>query len=214
MAVESVSDTNFQAEVLGSEVPVLIDFYADWCAPCRQLSPIVEEIASELAGKVKVVKIDVDRSPAVAGSFQVRSIPTLAVIHGRQIVAQQAGVVPKEVILEMLAPVLPADASQLKPEELAAALETRRVLPVDVRDARSHGRARIPGAVHFDPTTLREKAATLKGTDGRLRVLYGRTTEEAKSVADALREQGVEVAFLEGGFLHWEADGHPVEKPD
>lgn len=214
MTLPIVTDASFEAEVIGSDKPVLIDFFADWCAPCRQLTPIVEELAEELAGKLKVVKVDVDRSPAVAMNFRVQSIPTLAVIHDRQIVAQQSGVLPKDMILEMVKPVLPADADVLKPAELAAQLNANRVLAVDIRDERSFSRARIPGAVHIPADDLVARKTDLMPTDGRIRVLYGRGSDQAKERADELGEQAVRVAYLEGGFLHWEADGLPVERPD
>jgi thioredoxin 1/putative thioredoxin len=214
MPVEAVTDATFEQDVLRSELPVLIDFYADWCAPCKQLSPIVDEVARELEGKLKVVKVDVDRNPNVAAAFRIQSIPTLFVVHQGQVVGGQPGVVPKDAILEMVRPLLPADAAEIKPEELAQLVAQRRVVPVDIRDASSYGRARIPTAVHVGKDELQTRASELAPKDGRLRVLYGRTTEEAKEAADALRESGVEVGFLDGGMLHWEADGFEIERPD
>lgn len=214
MPVLSVSDANFEDEVLRSDLPVLIDLYADWCQPCKQLSPIVEEVAQELEGKLKVVKIDIDRSPGVAQAFRVQSIPMLVVIAGGQVAGAQQGVVPKQVILDMVKPLLPADATQMAPKDLAQLLSQQRAVPVDIRDASSYGRTRIPGAVHVAADDLLERAAELAGSDGRVRVLYARSTEEAKEAADKLKEAGVAVAFLDGGFLHWEADGLDVERPD
>ena len=75
MAVESVTDATFEAEVLRSELPVLVDLYADWCQPCKQLSSIVAQVAQELAGKIKVVNVDVDSNPMVAQTFRAQSIP-------------------------------------------------------------------------------------------------------------------------------------------
>lgn len=214
MPVLDVSDATFEDEVLRSDLPVLIDLYADWCQPCKQLSPIVEEVAQELEGKLKVVKIDVDRSPGVAQAFRVQSIPTLVVISGGQVAGAQQGVVPKQTILDMVKPLLPADAKQVDPEALAQLLAQKRALPVDIRDAGSFGRYRIPGAVNVPEGELLERASELAPSDGRVRVLYGRSTDEAKEAADKLGEAGVSVAFLEGGFLHWEADGLEVERPD
>lgn len=213
MSVEAVTDATFEKDVLLSKLPVLIDFYADWCAPCKQLSPIVEEVARELDGKLKVVKIDVDRNPNVAAAFRIQSIPTLFVVHQGQVVGGQPGLVPKEAILEMVRPLLPADAAEIKPGDLARMIAQRRVVPVDIRDMSSYERARIPTAVHVPRDSLSTRASELAAKDGRLRVLYGRSTDEAKEAADSLRELGVEVGFLDGGMLHWEADGLEVERP-
>ena len=214
MPVTPVTDASFEQEVLRSELPVLVDFQADWCQPCKQLSPIVEEVANELEGKLKVVSVDVDRCPNIAAAFRIQSVPTLFVVHQGQVVTGQPGVVPKEAILEMVRPLLPADAAEVKPDELAQLIAAKRAVPVDIRDAGSYGRYRIPTAVNVPKDELSGRASELAPTDGRLRVLYGRSTEEAKEAADSLRELGVETAFLDGGFLHWEADGHDVERPD
>lgn len=92
---------NFQQEVLESKEPVLIDFYADWCAPCKMIAPIVEEIAGEVSG-VKVGKINVDEEPGLAGEFRVMSIPTLVVMKDGKPVKTIVGVQPKKEILNML----------------------------------------------------------------------------------------------------------------
>ncbi|MBX3271600.1 MAG: thioredoxin [Sandaracinaceae bacterium] len=212
MPVLEVTDRTFETEVLRSELPVLVDLYADWCQPCKQLSPLVEEVAGELAGKLKVVKVDVDRSPGVAHAFRVQSIPTLALIAGGRVVDLQQGLLPKAAILEMVQAVLPADASEVKPPELAALVGQGRAVPIDIRDAVSFARARIPGAVNVPRDDLTSRAGELRPTDGRVRVLYDRTTAGAKEAAEALREQGLDVAFLDGGLLHWEADGLPIER--
>ena len=214
MAVLDVTETTFEQEVLRSELPVLIDLHAEWCGPCKQLSPIVEEVAAELEGKLKVVKIDIDQNPGIAQAFRVQSVPTLVVVAGGQVAAAQPGLMPKAQVLAMVEPFLPADASEVKPAELAALLKQQRAVPVDVRDAASFNRYRIPGAIHVARGDLAERAADLRPSDGRIRVLYGRSTDEAKQGAKELGELGVDVAFLDGGFLHWEADGLEVERPN
>lgn len=212
MAVVSVTDATFEREVLGSELPVLIDLYADWCQPCKQLSPIVAQVAEELEGKLKVCKIDVDHNPLVAQTFRVQSIPMLVVFHDRQVVAHQMGLVDKQTILRMVEPVLPAEAAEVKPSELAQLLRAGRAVAVDLRDAASYGRYRIPTAVHVPAADVMARAQELAPYDGRIRVLYGRSSDEAKQLAEQLRARGVEVGFLAGGFLHWEADGLEVER--
>ncbi|MCA9574014.1 MAG: thioredoxin domain-containing protein [Polyangiales bacterium] len=212
MTVIAVTDATFEREVLAAELPVLIDLYADWCQPCKQLAPVVAGIAGELQGIIKVVKIDIERSPGVAQMFRVQSIPMLVVMHGGRPVAAEQGVLDRAQLLEMLAPFLPQAATALKPAELAQLLKQGQVLPVDVRDERSFGRFRIPGAINVPVETAATRVAELAPTDGRLRVLYSRTEDDAKQLADTLGKQGVEVGFLSGGFLHWEADGLEVER--
>lgn len=88
-----VNDTNFQTEVLQSELPVLVDFYADWCGPCKMLAPVVEKVADRYSGKAKVVKLNTDDSPRTAQDYQVRGIPTLLLFHGGQPVDRKVGFV-------------------------------------------------------------------------------------------------------------------------
>lgn len=101
MAVIKISKENFAKEVLSSDKPVLLDFYADWCGPCRMVGPVVHEIAEE-RGDIKVGKINVDEEPALAEKFGVFSIPMLVVIKDGKVVNQSVGARPKEMILAML----------------------------------------------------------------------------------------------------------------
>jgi thioredoxin 1 len=212
MAIVNANDATFEQEVLRSELPVLIDLYADWCQPCKQLEPVIESVAKKLEGKLKVVRVDVDRSPMVAQSFRVQSIPMLVVVHQGQVVGHQLGVVDERTLLRMLEPVIPTDSAEVEPKELAALLREGRVLPVDIRDAGSFGRHHIPGAVHVAESEIERRVAELSPSDGRLRVLYHRTEEPARKAAETLAAKGVDVGFLKGGYLHWEADGFEVER--
>ena len=101
MSVIQINKNNFQNEVLNSEMPVLLDFWAPWCGPCRMVSPIVDEIAAE-RGDIKVGKVNVDEERELAGQFGVMSIPTLVVIKGGRVVNQMVGARPKSQILAML----------------------------------------------------------------------------------------------------------------
>ena len=90
--VQRVTSADFISEVLDSSIPVLVDFYADWCGPCRMLSPALEGLAREYAGRVKIVKVNVDEEPAIAGHFGIESIPTLLAFSNRELVDKLIGI--------------------------------------------------------------------------------------------------------------------------
>jgi thioredoxin 1 len=96
-----LTDEIFESEVLQSELPVLVDFWAEWCVPCRMLTPLVEQLAEEYSGKIKVAKLNVDECPESANSFNIQSIPTLLVFNKGEVVSQNIGVIPKKTIVEM-----------------------------------------------------------------------------------------------------------------
>ena len=100
--VINLTDSNFDAEVSNASLPVLVDFWAPWCGPCIQLGPVIDEIATERAGKAIVAKVNVDESPALAGKFRVNSIPALLFFKGGQPVGQLVGRQPKAEILAKL----------------------------------------------------------------------------------------------------------------
>ncbi|MBA4407550.1 thioredoxin [bacterium] len=100
------TDDNFDAEVLKSDLPVVVDFWAAWCGPCRMIAPIVEELTGEYAGKVKIGKLDVDDNQGVAIKYGVRSIPTVLFLKGGQVVDTVIGAVPKSMFVEKITKML------------------------------------------------------------------------------------------------------------
>lgn len=102
MAVLEITKENFDSEVMQSDKPVLLDFWAQWCGPCRMLAPVIEEVGSEVAGKAKVGKVNVDEQPELASQFRVMSIPTLIVIKNGSVVSSSVGARSKQAVLDML----------------------------------------------------------------------------------------------------------------
>ena len=106
MAVVTITNDNFEEEVLACKIPVVLDFWAEWCGPCKMQSPIIDELAAELEGKVKFGKVNVDEEAAMALKYQIMSIPTLVVMHYGIFKSKAIGLQNKEAILEMLKEVM------------------------------------------------------------------------------------------------------------
>ena len=106
MSLTHISDDSFEADVLGSGTPVLVDYWAEWCGPCLQIGPALEEIASEMDGKVTIAKLNIDENPITPTKFGVRGIPTLMLFKDGQVAATKVGAVPKGKIVEWIESVL------------------------------------------------------------------------------------------------------------
>ena len=96
MSVGKVSDTTFESEVLKANTPVVVDFWAEWCGPCRMIAPALEEISKSLGDKVKILKLNVDENPAVASQYGIQSIPTLMIFKNGQLASKQVGAAPRQ----------------------------------------------------------------------------------------------------------------------
>ncbi|AGP35249.1 thioredoxin [Sorangium cellulosum] len=213
MAVPEISEQEFEREVLRSELPVLIDFTATWCGPCKTVAPEVDAIARELEGKAKVVKIDIDKSKRIATMLRIQAVPTFMVFHRGRPAAAEQGVLNRKQLREMLEPFLPRAEGAIRAVELAQLIQQGQVVPVDTREANAYGRAHIPSAVHLPLEEIEGRLAELHMLPGAP-VLYCRSGDKSKEMAAKLAEEGVPVAFLEGGFLSWEAEALPIERPD
>ncbi len=99
---QAVTDSTFESEVLNSQTPVLVDFWAEWCGPCRALAPKLEEVAGEMAGKVRIVKVNVDENPQTPGKYGIRGIPAMLLFKGGSEVGQLVGNHPKDAIVDFL----------------------------------------------------------------------------------------------------------------
>jgi thioredoxin 1 len=209
--VPYVTERDFEREVLRSELPVLLEFTADWCQPCKAIAPEVEAFARESAGKAKVVKLDVDRSPAIAQQLRIQSVPTFMVFAEGRPQDIVVGAIRKNKMRELVEPFFPTAAGSLKPAELGQLLAAGAVVPVDTRDAAAYQRVHLPGAVNMPIEEIESRLAELHMLRGQP-VLYCRSGERTKELAAKLADQGMPIAFLEGGILGWEAEGLRIER--
>jgi thioredoxin 1/putative thioredoxin len=213
MPVPTVTEQTFEREVLRSELPVLLEFGAEWCGPCKVVAPELEALARELEGKVKILSVDIDRSPLLARELNIRSVPTFVVFQRGRPITGKAGAMKRAELREMLDPVLPRAAGALRPEEVASLLVEQQISLVDTRDPEVYRRAHLPGAVNIPIDQIDSRLAELHMLPNPP-VIYCRAGDRCKDVAERLNQQGIPVAYVEGGILGWEAAGFEIERPD
>ncbi len=210
-AVPTISEQDFEQEVLRPELPVLIEFSAEWCQPCKTIAPEVAAFAKEMEGKVIVRKVDIDRSPLLARELRIQSVSTFMLFSQGRPVDAVVGAIGKKKLREMVDPFLPRAEGALKAIELAQLIREGRVVPVDTRDAGAFGRAHLPTAKHMALEEIESRLAELHMMAAQP-VLYCRSGDKTKAMAEKLAAEGVPVMFLEGGMLGWESEGLPIER--
>jgi len=212
-ALPVVTERTFEQEVLLSELPVLLEFTAEWCAPCKQVAPDLQALARELEGKAKILTLDIDKSPSIPRQMGVQSVPTFVVFQNGRPVGGKVGALRKAELRGLLEPFLPRAEGAIRPEELVQLLNAGRVSVVDTREAAVFQRAHLPSAINIPFEEIESRLAELHMLPATP-VLYCRSGDRTKELAAKLAEQGVPVAFLEGGVLAWEASGQKLVRPD
>ena len=212
-ALPVVTERTFEQEVLMSELPVLLEFSAEWCGPCKQMAPDLQALARELEGKAKILTLDIDKSPTIPRQMGVQSVPTFVVFQNGRPVGGKVGAMRKAELRSMLDPFLPRAQGAIRPEELVQLLKAGRVSLVDTREAAVFKRAHLPSAINVPIEEVEGRLAELHMLPATP-VLYCRSGELTKDLAAKLAEQDVPVGFLDGGVLGWEAAGQKLERPD
>lgn len=207
-----ITEHNFEQEVLRSELPVLLEFGAEWCGPCKTVAPELEALSQELQGKLKVATVDIDKAPVLAQEFGVQSVPAFVVIHQGRPMGGRVGAMNRKQLRQLVEPVLPRAAGSLKPEEAKQLAEAGKVVLVDIREAAVYGRAHIDGAINIPLAELETRLAELAMLQGPP-ILYCRTGKDSSEASTKLAGHGLPVGYIEGGVLNWEASGFELIRP-
>ncbi|HSO34807.1 MAG TPA: thioredoxin domain-containing protein [Labilithrix sp.] len=207
----TVTEREFEQEVLLSELPVLVEFMLESAAQCQAMIPVLEELAAELNGKLKIVLCDIEKSPSLGRQLRLQSVPTFMLFLDQKLGDAQVGVLSKKQLRAMVEPFLPRQQGALKAIEVAQLIKEGQIVAVDIRDASAYRRAHLPQAKSLPADEIETRLAELFMLPGQP-VLYDRAGEKAKDLVAKMAEAGTELAFLEGGILAWEAEGLPIER--
>lgn len=218
MAVVQVTDATFEAEVLRSPIPVVVDLYADWCGPCKAVAPVLEALSGEHAGRVKYVKIDVERNPAIAQAFRVQSIPMFAFVRDGKVAHVEVGALDRDAFVEIVgqltdltAAPTPAAVETWDAKRVKQAIDQNTARAADLRAAVDHARARLPGAISLPLADAESRLDELQPRDVRW-VFYARSQDGVQDFANKAAAVGIRAVVLEGGMFGWELADMPIER--
>lgn len=208
MATIEITRDNFEKEVLQAQKPILLDFWAGWCAPCKQLSPILEELSEEFSSHLTIGKIDSDAQPELGQAFRIQSLPTMIFMEGGQPKDAIQGALPKKNLVAKIKTWLPALAGpEVSAEELSRELTSNPGLVIfDIRDENHFVRSHILGSRCVAADQIKEQLSEAPASA----VLVCRTGEVSLELAKQLSQQGLAVRALVKGLLNWEGDGLPT----
>jgi thioredoxin len=205
-----VTDQTFERDVLKADRPVLVDFWATWCAPCRQVAPILEELSEEMKDVVTIAKVDVDACPETAVRFRIQSIPTFVLFDKGKPLGAMQGAAPKAKFEKFLQ----AHIAALRPPtitvgELDSLLQSGHPVHVfDIRDERDYARSHLRRSRCVPVEQLDAELAKVAAQD--LVVLICRTGEKSKAEAQRREDRDGRVVALDKGLLEWEGAGKPT----
>lgn len=214
MPTVKVTDATFEREVLASDIPVLVDFWATWCGPCKAIAPILEELSDEYADKLKIAKLDVDANPQIASLMRIQSIPMMVLFDRGQPVDAVQGAVPKEALQQFLAKHVgqasgDGASTKVTPEQLKQLIDAGQPVQVfDIREPLHFSRSHLRRAKCVSAESVVAEAATVP--PGVLIVLVDRTGENTEALAKDLQAKGISAVSLEKGLLAWEGCQFPT----
>ena len=215
MSVTHVTTDTFTKVVLESPVPVILDFWAEWCGPCRSIAPALEAMAARRGDTVRVVKVNVDEEPALARAFQVQSIPLLVGMKARAVVAAEVGwrgaAALEALVDQTIAATPPAEVREVDVEALKAALAAGATV-LDVRNPDETAAGHVPGAILLPLPELQARVAELEAHKGKDLYVICKSGGRSARAAEFLASAGFSPVNVAGGTMAWLAQGYPVER--
>ena len=210
MPTIAVSDATFEDQVMRNEKPVLVDFWAPWCAPCRQVGPILEELSETFANDLVIAKVNVDESPVLSQALRIQSIPTMILFDKGRPLTSVKGALPRESLIEFIESNVPTlKKPTVNVEELDQLLQQGApVVLFDVRAQNDYSRSHLRHAKCAPPDQLKEALAEVDPQS--LVVLICRTGEVSAELAQSFAGGPHRVVALEKGLLEWEGSGKPT----